>query len=105
MSHRLFIVGCAFLFLAACSTTKKINSADSAETIDLDSIEITASRENPYRAAAPKDFDLIHTKLEVRFDYQKQYLYGKATISLKPHFYPQNELVSDAKQFDIREVS
>jgi aminopeptidase N len=32
-------------------------------------------------------------------------LYGKATLTLKPHFYPQYNLVLDAKQFDIKEVS
>ncbi|MBL0308832.1 MAG: M1 family metallopeptidase [Bacteroidetes bacterium] len=91
------------LWVAACSTSKK--ALKNAAEQNLPAIEITASRENPYRASATKDFDLIHTKLEVTPDYQKQYLYGKATITLKPHFYPQKELVLDAKQFDIKEVS
>ena len=72
---------------------------------NLDTLEVTVSRENPYRGSAPKNFDLVNIKLEVKFDYAKQYLYGQATITLKPHFYPQTELVLDAKQFDIHQVS
>ncbi len=98
------VITLGFLMLvASCSTSKK--ATKNGVTVDLDTIEVIASRENPYRASADKDFDLIHTKLEVKFDYVKQYLFGKATITLKPHFYSQHELVLDAKQFDIREVS
>lgn len=57
-----------------------------------------------YRAAPTKDFDLIHTKLDVRFDYDKAYLYGKAQITLKPHFYPQKQLRLDAKGMELNEV-
>jgi aminopeptidase N len=58
-----------------------------------------------YRAAATKINDLVHTKLDVRFDYAKQYLYGKAWITLKPHFYPTDTLTLDAKGMDIKEVA
>ncbi len=105
MSYRLIITGCVLLLAASCSTTKKTTTDKDAVSVDLDTIEITASRENPYRASATKDFDLVHTKLEVAFDYEKQYLNGKATIILKPHFYPQYSVSLDAKQFDIHEVS
>ncbi|MES2621404.1 MAG: M1 family metallopeptidase [Bacteroidota bacterium] len=105
MQIRLAIVLGFLLLAASCSTSQKSTKDKNDLTVDLDSIEVVASRDNPYRAAATKDFDLTHTKLEVKFDYSKQYLIGKATITLKPHFYPQHELVLDAKQFDIREVS
>ena len=49
--------------------------------------------------------DLVNTKLDVRFDYSKSYLYGKAWITLKPHFYPTDSLSLDAKGMDIKEVS
>ena len=105
MFQRHFIVAIALCFAASCSTTKKATADKNSVSIDLDTLEITASRENPYRASATKDFDLVHTKLEVAFNYSKQQLNGKATITLKPHFYPQYSLTLDAKQFDIHEVS
>ena len=104
MLHRLLVFAAFIVFVSSCSTSKSgIKSGSIVQ--NLDTVEITASRENVYHGSPDKDFDLVHTRLEVKFDYGKQYLYGKATITLKPHFYPQKELVLDAKQFDIHEVS
>ena len=58
-----------------------------------------------YRSTPEKTNDLVHTKLDVSFDYNKQYLYGKAWITLKPHFYPQDSLVLDAKGMYINQVA
>src|SRR5690349_9547003 len=58
-----------------------------------------------YRASSPRINDLVHTKLDVKFDYDKSYLYGKAWITLKPHFYNTDSLLLDAKGMDIKEVS
>ncbi len=57
------------------------------------------------RESHPKVNDLVHTKLEARFDYTKSYLYGKVWITLKPHFYNTDSLLLDAKVMDIKEVS
>ncbi len=105
MLHRYFVIAAVLCAVASCSTSKKTARDKNFVSVDLDTIEITASRENNYRASAPRDFDLVHTKLEVKFDYAHQHLLGKATITLKPHFYPQYSLTLDAKQFDIHEVS
>jgi aminopeptidase N len=58
-----------------------------------------------YRAMYPHINDLVNTKLDVRFDYSKSYLYGKAWITLRPHFYPTDSLSLDAKGMDIKEIS
>ena len=58
-----------------------------------------------YRASAPKINDIQNTKLDVRFDYDKSYLYGKAWITLQPHFYPTDTLTLDAKGMDIKKVA
>src|SRR5664279_3327045 len=58
-----------------------------------------------YRASFPHINDLVHTKLSVRFDYSKSYLYGKAWITLKPHFYPTDSLSLDAKGMDLKTVA
>lgn len=58
-----------------------------------------------YRAAEIKINDLVHTKLDVKFDYNKAYMYGKAWITLHPHFYPTDSLNLDAKGMNINEVS
>ncbi|HEY2583415.1 MAG TPA: M1 family metallopeptidase [Mucilaginibacter sp.] len=58
-----------------------------------------------YRATPPKINDLIHTKLDVRFDYKKRYLYGKEWVTLKPHFYPTDTLRLDAKGMDLKAIA
>ncbi len=63
------------------------------------------SWKNILRESNPRVNDLVHTKLEVKFDYAKAYMYGKAWITLMPHFYGTDSLLLDAKGMDIKEVS
>lgn len=69
----------------------------------------TAPAEEPalkmYRETTPKYSDLVHTKLDVRFDYKKRYMYGKEWVTLKPHFYPTDSLRLDAQGMDIKNIS
>ena len=58
-----------------------------------------------YRAFATKVNDLVHTKLEARFDYDKSYMYGKVWITLKPHFYATDKVSLDAKGMNINSVA
>jgi len=58
-----------------------------------------------YRATPDKINDLVHTKLDVCFDYKKRYLYGKEWVTLKPHINPTDSLRLDAKGMDIKTVA
>ncbi len=58
-----------------------------------------------YRATSEKINDLVHTKLDAKFDYSKSQLDGKVWISLKPHFYPTDSLLLDAKGMEVKQVS
>lgn len=58
-----------------------------------------------YRASHTRINDLLHTKLEVRFDWAKAYLFGKATLTFKPYFYPTSQLVLDAKGMDLHSIA
>ncbi len=73
-----------------------------SQTIDTTKEE---AWEKIYRATATKINDLVHTKLDVKFDYNKAWMYGKAWITLHPHFYSTDSLNLDAKAMDINEVS
>ena len=46
----------------------------------------------------PNIDDLINTKLDVKFDYDKSYMYGKEWVTLKPHFYPTDTLSPGCKR-------
>ncbi|MHC0440761.1 M1 family metallopeptidase [Flavobacterium sp. 3-210] len=58
-----------------------------------------------YRVTPQKVHDVIHTKLDVSFDYGKRYLYGKEWLTLKPHFYETDSLTLDAKGMDFKEIA
>jgi aminopeptidase N len=83
----LFIAAFPALFQAQTATT----TTDSLTSI--------------YRAVPEKINDLVHTKLEARFDYEKAYMYGKVWITLEPHFYSTDSLVLDAKGMEIEAVA
>lgn len=58
-----------------------------------------------YRESPTRVNDLVHTKLEVRFDFDKSWMYGKEWVTLTPHFYSTDSVVLDAKGMDIKEVA
>ena len=58
-----------------------------------------------YRATATRINDLVHTKLDVKFDFNQSYLIGKAWVTLKPHFYNTDSLLLDAKGMDLHKVA
>ena len=57
------------------------------------------------RESYPKTNELVHTKLDVRFDYDKAFMYGKEWVTLKPHFYPTDSVLLDAKGMELKEVA
>ncbi len=61
--------------------------------------------EATYRVTALKVHDLMHTKLDVSFDYGKRNLNGKAWLTLKPHFYETDALTLDAKGMEFKEIA
>src|SRR5476651_314983 len=80
-------------------------------TVSLKTSEVKAQTETGtgpmsiYRETVTKVNDLVHTKLDVRFDYKKRYMYGKEWVTLKPHMYATDSLRLDAKGMDIHNIS
>jgi aminopeptidase N len=58
----------------------------------------------PYQSSSKRTFDLLHVKLNVKFDWKKQQIIGTADLDLSPLFYPQINLVLDAKTMEIKSV-
>ncbi len=71
-----------------------------AQTVRPETADSTA-----YRGTATKINALVHTKLQVKFDYTKKYLIGKEWLTLKPYAYATDSLTLDAKGMDIRSVA
>ena len=57
-----------------------------------------------YQSSRKIQTDLIHTKLEIRFDWLKQHLIGKSTITAKQHFFTSDSLILDAQGMEIKQI-
>lgn len=99
----------AILFLVACGTKKTDTSTTPVTTTPTTKVAdekvVTAPTERPvFHASETILTNLIHTRLDVKVDWAKAYLYGKATLTAKPHFYPSDSLILDAKGMTINSV-
>ncbi|MCL6258021.1 M1 family metallopeptidase [Aquiflexum sp. TKW24L] len=79
--------------------TNRSDSNDASQLKEL--IPALENRIASYKASDTRYFDLLHTALDLSFDYQKEWVNGVAVLTFKPYFYPQRELVLDAQDFDI----
>ena len=57
-----------------------------------------------YRASHTFEFDLIHTRIDISFDWENSRAPAKATLTLSPWFYTTDQLTLDAKGFDIHTI-
>lgn len=84
-------------------TTESRSSVNASSGQNGEVAQITGTAHS-YKPERTKLNDLVHTKLEVSFDWLNKTVSGKATLELKPYFYPQSELILDAKNFDINSI-
>lgn len=101
--------------LVACGTSKQTKSAEGKKVIteivwdEMEATpiapEIDLTTPKVFHGAETIFTDLIHTKLEVSFDWNKSWLLGTATITAKPHFYATDSLILDAKGMEIKSVA
>ncbi len=112
---------CFGVFLSGCFSGNKIDGSGQAAIdsagyydpyalqpddtssylFDEESIVVTP---DVYRPSFTIVNDLVHTRLDVAFDWTKTQLSGKAWITLSPHFYATDSLRLDAKGFDIHKL-
>jgi aminopeptidase N len=108
LNTTIFVIA-ASITLSACGLFKKTSGSPDEEiaVINLDTVQAIAEPPQPiqYRASDTRVNDLLHTKLDVSFDWSKQYLYGKATITVKPYFYSTSTLTLDARGMEIKEIA
>jgi aminopeptidase N len=104
--NKLLTLSFALLLIYSCGIFNKSSKKNNTiASVVLDSVEINPTPPPVYQASSTRKNDILHTKLEVRFDWSKSWLYGKATITAQPYFYPVNTIELDARGFDISEVS
>ena len=129
MKKAFLILPITVLLFWACSTPKAVVTTtpakpkveaeikpmpkpDPVAVVDSTSLDAdaVATKENldslpVYRAVPTLTNDILHTKLDVHFDWVNQHLLGKAWITAKPYFYPTQTMELDAKGFDINAIT
>lgn len=104
MNRRIVLLGLIGILSSGCSLFKQEQQAATPVSEPKQDQQENFRQDDPYQPTAIKLMDLVHTKLEVRPDWESQYLHGEAELTFTPHFYPQDSLVIDAKGFDIHKV-
>ncbi|MES2588915.1 MAG: M1 family aminopeptidase [Bacteroidota bacterium] len=101
-----------FSLLVACGSSKDKKSGEIVPEIVWDELQtytdtaaINLTQQKVFHASETVFTDLIHTKLEVSFDWAKSQLIGVETLTAKPHFYATDSLILDAKGMEIKSVS
>ena len=101
------------IMFSGCGTSKEVVYVPSEqeyfdETL-LDTLVITDTMDvdaiaGEYRASETMYYDLLHTKLELSFNLDSQFVLGKAHLTMKPYFRPLAEVSLDAVGFEIHAV-
>jgi aminopeptidase N len=131
MKKQLAALGLVLLFIAACNapkgtvkdkptTSREVPAPSVNDVVKADNIkvEVDTTKEDMadakeaipdtlpvYRATPTLTNDILHTKIDVRFDYKKQHVLGKVWITAKPYFYPQTSMTLDAKGFEFQKIT
>ncbi len=114
---RILLFALTVGLLTACKGPQTLTTAPQPETEyrELDTMVISAPKpENlktpeefelpPYNPSARRTVDLLHTRLDLRFDWEKEQVLGKATLTLRPYFYPIDRVTLDAKNFEFHAI-
>ncbi|HSF55620.1 MAG TPA: M1 family metallopeptidase [Algoriphagus sp.] len=116
MNSSLAIVSSAILLIAMSCKSDKIIIEPTPEPVTfsepdsiavMDSVRILQlirekqAKIESYQPSACREFDLLHTDLDLSFDYTRQAVLGKARLTLKPFLYPKKDLILDAKDFEV----
>ena len=100
MMKKILILALAASSLYACKPTQIVN---------LPEVKVESKKEihtNPQRyfATYTRKIDIIHTKLDIKLNWDSCFVIGKANLKIAPYFYATNEIELDAKGFKINEI-
>lgn len=104
----ILVLGVSFL-MYSCHTSFQptLSNYSAFETTFLDTLVVSSSKTKPrekvpeYNGSVPKTMDLLHTQLDLSFNWEKQMVIGQAGLLLKPYFYPQRIIKIDCINFKL----
>ena len=106
MNKVKILIASAIVLIAGCkvnknSDTKKTEASLLAKPINIIGHKSTAN----YQASRLKQVDLIHSHLQIKFNYELQHAFGQINLLFKPYFYATNKVVIDAKGMALHRIA
>jgi len=96
------------LFLWSCKSNSPnsdaVQIADPLETYRIGSVDEEPDDLMAYQASPTRKWDLLHTQLEVGFNWEDQTMSGVARLDLTPVFYAMDTIWLDARGFEINSI-
>lgn len=101
----------------ACKSPKSATDSSNIEALDQQPLESSQAADQSvirlqkekeirsYQPSAKRDFDILHTDLDLEFDWKNQVVIGRARIQAKPYTSPEKIFVLDAKDFELGAIS
>lgn len=116
MNFRFLALCTSGLFLLGCNSSRQLKISEPYEIRVLDTMVVTAYALSddpdaqaqalpPYQASATREFDLIHTRLDLKFNWEEEAVIGHALLSLSPYFHASDLVALDAKGFTFQQVT
>ncbi len=101
MKFYINIILLSVIVFTSCSNRKA-----NRRNITLDNISVSANNNplNIYRATTTKEWEIIHTKASLSFNWKEKTAKGVATLTLTPYFYATDSIALDAKTMDIDKI-
>ena len=103
-SKNLFLLFTVCLIAGACHLQKKTVKVEPA-TPEEAAVPAGNNTPAPYRAAATRYWEPVHTAIDIRFDLKERSASGSMVMTLHPYWYATDSVVLDAKSMVIEEVS
>jgi Aminopeptidase N len=108
-TRTLFIIilslGHVISFAQHSKKIKKHSSQNTPQNVALSEVKIKPVKAHLFHATPVKHLDILHTDIDVSFDWKRHLCLGKVNILLTPHFYPTDTIVLDAKNMTFQHIS
>ena len=113
MTNKIFYLFLISLILSVSCKAKKtstistLNNQADEPIVSLEDVEVKPKdipKSKIYQASNTRTNDILHSKIEVKFDWYNSWLFGKATLDVKPYFYPTSKLYLNARGMEIYKV-
>jgi len=102
MFKKLSLITLITIALFGCKNAKVVNLPE--KTVIAKNPARALKVRPVYHGSNTRTFDLLHTKIDAHFNWEKSQMYGKAWLTLTPYFYATDSLVLDARGMDINKL-